>query len=205
MHSIPELNDSRLYDLLEAGAEQARSSVRLLGRLIADRGKTPEGLTESVERSAKIADDIRVHLLDAIVTSLPKSDIETLSRTTAAIPVIAQRFAQRYGLAADIPDNVSFAPALDWIEELGEIMLDTVRQLRGFESLDRIKELYQRLEKVADRAEALVQESVNHAYEDPAKPLDVMKVRDLGDQLVEIIERCSEAGGLMNSISLRFL
>ena len=62
-----------------------------------------------------------------------------------------------------------------------------------------------RLQTVADRAETLIQEIANRAYQHPATPLDLMTVKDLGERLIEIIDRCRAAGGRMNRISLQFL
>jgi len=205
MHPVPELFDGRLYDLLEASGEQARESIRLLAQFLADGGRSPGLVAEPASAGAKIADDIRAHLLQATVTSLPKADLEVLARTLSAIPVAAERFAERFGLAAGSLGGIDFSPAMNWVEELTEILLDAVRQLRGFESLHRVKELYSRLQKVADRAEALIQEIVNRAHQNPSDPLDVLKVKDLGDRLTEIIDQCREAGGQMNRISLQFL
>jgi len=125
------MNDGRLYDFLEAGGEQARGSIRLLARFLEDGGESAAILAEPAQTSAKIAGEIRTHLLHAVFTSLPKADIETLLRTIAAIPVAASRFAERFGLAANSMRDVDFAPALGWIEELTEIMLDAVGQPRG--------------------------------------------------------------------------
>jgi hypothetical protein len=202
---VPELQDSRLYDLLEAAAEQGPASIRLLGRFLGEGGRNPVLLDEPVASSAKLADAIRDHLLRATVTSLPKADFEVLARTIAAIPVASARFAQRFALAADSLGRLPFAPALEWVEELTEILVDTVRQLRGFESLDRIKELHLRLQTVAERAETQVQTIVGHAYEHPTTPLDPLKIKDAADQLVAIIDCCREASSQMNGISLQFL
>lgn len=205
MKPVPELYDARLYDLLEALAEQARTSVRLLARGLAGNGNLPAGLSEAAQTGAGIAGEIRAHLLQAIVTSLPKADFEALAGSIAAVSVAAERFAARLGLAGESLGGASFTPSLDWIEELSELLLDMVRQLRGFESLDRIKELYPRLQAAADHAENQVQEIVNRAYRHPASPLDVLKIKDLAEQLNAILDRCREAGGLMNGISLRLL
>ena len=205
MHPVPELVDSRLYDLLEAEAGQAHDSVRRLAQFLDEGGRSPAIMVQPLEFSDKIASEIRAHLIQATLTSLPKPDIEALSQAIAAIPLAAKRFTERFGLAAGSLAANDFAPALNWIEELTEILLDTVRQLRGFESLDRVKQLYPRLQTVADRAEALIQETVNRAYERPADPLDVLKVKDLGDHLTGIVDRARVAGGLMNGISLQFL
>ena len=205
MHPLPELNDGRLYDLLEAAGEQAHTSVRQLARFVEEGGKNPTTLDEPVQASAKLANEIRAHLVHAIVASLPKAEVEALCSAIAAIPIAAERFATRFGLAADSLDGVDFGAPLNWIDELIEIVRDTVRQLRGFESLDRIKDLLPRLQTAADHAEALIQTIVNQAYQRPADPLGGVKVKDAGDQLIAIIDRCREAGEVMNKISFQFL
>jgi len=205
MQPLAEMNDGRLYDLLERIGEQARESARLLVRFVEDAGRNPQPLTPPAEAAAKLADEFRGRLLDAVFTSLPKADFEALLRALAAIPVAALRFAQRSSLAAANVRAVDFAPALGWLEELTEIVLDAIRQLRGFESLERIKELYPRLERIADRAEASIRETKNGVYQRAAKPLEVMAAADLGDRLIEILDDCREAGGLMNRLSLQFL
>lgn len=205
MQPLAEMNDGRLYDLLERIGEQARESARLLVRFVEDEDRNPQPLTPPAEAAAMLADEFRGRLLHAVFTSLPKADFEALLRALAAIPVAALRFAQRSSLAAANVRAVDFAPALGWLEELTEIVLDAIRQLRGFESLERIKELYPRLERIADRAEASIRETKNGVYQRAAKPLEVMAAADLGDRLIEILDDCREAGGLMNRLSLQFL
>lgn len=205
MHPFAEVNDGRLYDLLEAGGEQARDSVRLLTRLVEEGGQDPRALAPPAEAGARIADELRTRLLHTVFTSLPKAELETLLSALAAVPVVALRFAERWGLVTDRVRTAKFTPALGWIEELTELVLDALRQLRGFESLERIKELYWRLERVAERAEASIQETVTGPCQRCADPLEVMALTDLGDRLVEILERCREAGRLMNRWSLQIL
>src|SRR5690349_21765099 len=99
MHHLPELNDARLYDLLEGCGKQACASARLLARFVEEGGQTPAVLAEPVQLSAKLADELRARLHDAIISSLPKADIESLSLAMAGIPTAAERFAARFSLA----------------------------------------------------------------------------------------------------------
>lgn len=80
MHPVAELVDSRLYDLLEAEAGQARESVRRLAQFLEEGGKSPAMLDQPLEFSAKTASEISAHLIQATLTSLPKPDIEALSQ-----------------------------------------------------------------------------------------------------------------------------
>jgi uncharacterized protein len=204
MHKLPEMNDGRLYDRLEALGEQARASVHLL--VHAEEGAmTPAALSESVEKSATIAREIEAHLVHAVVASLPKADIEALSRILAAIPPAAERFASRSSLAADNLAGLGLGQPLSWLEESCEIVLDMIRQLRGFESLDRIKDLYPRLQTVVEQAETLTDAVVTQAYQKPATPLSAILAKDLGACLQEIVDRCRDAGELMYRISGDYL
>lgn len=205
MHRLPEMNDGRLYDWLEAHGELARTSVKLLTRAAEEGAGTAAALSESVQKSAAIARELEGHLLHAIVASLPKADFEALSRLLAAIPPAAERFAARLNLAAGDAEGLELGPALSWAEELCEIVLDMVRQLRGFESLDRIKTLHPRLQTVADHAEAATDAMVTLAYQNPATPLRAILAKDLGGCIEAIIDRCREAGQLMQRISGDYL
>lgn len=205
MNPVPELTDERLYDLLEAGCEQGRASIRLLAQLAENGSPLPTAFDGPVQASANIADTIRDHLVRATVTSLPKGDLEALVRAIAAIPVAAARFAKRWDLASGSVGGLDFTSPLNWAEEMTEILRDTVRQLRGFTSLNRINELHPRLQTIADRAETQVQDLVKRVYQDRSNPLDVMKVKDLAEQLTQIIDRCREAEGLMHRMYLEFL
>lgn len=205
MQPLAEMNDGRLYDLLEAVAEQARESARRLVRFLEDPGPGPEALAEPAQAAAKLAEELRNRLVSAVFTSLPKADLETLLSNLTAMPVAARRFAQRSHLAPANARGADFSPALRWIQELTELVLDAVRQLRGFDSLERIKELYQRLERIADHAETSIRQAVNQTYQRDAKPLELMAMTDLGDLLVSLLEQSRQAGGLMNRLSLQFL
>jgi hypothetical protein len=205
MHSLPEMNDERLYDRLEAAVEQACISIRLLSHRDDSNPPTPDALSLTVQRSSEIAREIEEHLVRAVVASLPKVDFEALSRLFAAIPVAAERYAAQAGLAARQVSKPDFSPALAWIEELCELVSDMVRQLRGFESLERIKQLHPRVETLADRAEAVVDETVTQVYKETSASLDALRAKDLGACLQVIIDNCREAGERMQRISLNFL
>lgn len=204
MHPLPELNDSRLYDLLEALGEQARTSARLLAPDALEGAVAPAHLAESAQRSAMLTDQIRGHLLRADMTSLPKADTEALASVLASIPLAAKRFAEGLGLAAGDPERVDFSSPLGWIEELSEIVFDMIRDLRGFESLNHIKDLHARVQSVADRAEMLIDEIVARTYQDPTKPQRCVMAKEVGERLQAIIDRYSEAGRIMNNISFAF-
>lgn len=204
MNAIPELAEGRLYDLLESAGQQVRNSARLLAQGAEEGSLNATTCAESLSASSNVVEEIRAHLLRADMVSLPKADLENLCGVLAAIPSDAARFAERFGLAAKDVDSRVLRPALGWVEELSEIVLDMVRQLRGFESLDRLKELNARLLKVAEHAEAQADEIVTAGYKAPTTAMHLMMAKDLSDQLGAIIERYRAAGKIMAKISFEF-
>jgi hypothetical protein len=205
MRSVTQLRDGRFYDLLEAGAAEGRASVRWLLQTVETAKADAPALEASLRRSAQIGEEVRAQLFAAIVPSLRKTDIESLCRALGAIPAAVQRCGAPAAFAAAARLGADFREPLAWLEELTEILLDMTRQLRGFSSLDRINELHTRFRRLADRAEALVEAEVRRAYREPGAPLDVMQTKDAAERLQDLIERCREAGSLMNRISLAYL
>jgi HD-GYP domain-containing protein (c-di-GMP phosphodiesterase class II) len=196
--------EPRLYDLLEASAQHARASARLLTRGVEEGDATASELSEVVRANASIVQEIRTHLLRADVVSLPKGEVEALAGVLAEIPADAARFIERFALATKDLATLNWKSSLSWIEELSEILCEMVRQLRGFESLDHIKELHARMLKVADHAEAHTDEIMTRLYKSPAAPLHMMMAKDLTAQLNAAIERYREAGKVLAKISFEF-
>lgn len=204
MRAIPELQEGRLYDLLEATGEYARSCVRRLVQEVEEGHPNPLSLDEFVQASAARAEAIRSHLLRANMVSLPKAELGSLVAVLTAIPLNARRFAARFELATNAPDCPDFLPALNWIAQLGDLVLDMVRQLRGFESLDHLKELNLRLQTVADHAEAGGDAIHASAYRSNVTALRLLLLKDLADSLNTLIECHREAGKIMARISFHF-
>jgi hypothetical protein len=204
MNSVPELTDGRVYDLLQAGGNQARISMQALVRSATEGAPDTTVFDEPARENAKVAEEIRTHLIHANVASLPKAEVEALAGLLASIPLAARRFADRFGLSPEHREGVDFGPPLSWLQELSELVIDMIRQLRGFESLYQIKDLYVRLERMAERAETLTDEVVSRAYQSPATPLRAVMVKDLGDRLQAIIDLHREAGRLMNQIAFHY-
>lgn len=204
MRPIPELNEGRLYDLLEQQGEQARACAHLLAQGTEEGTLDPAAVTELARTSTVAAEEISAHLLRVHMISLSKADVEALASTLAAIPADATKFADRLQLAGKEVPGFGFRPPLTWVEELGEIVLDMVRQLRGFESLNRVAELNVRLLRVADEAETLTGQIISQDFTHPATALHSMIVKGLCDQLDVIIDRYREAGVIMTRIASGF-
>lgn len=203
-HPIPELDESRLYDRLEMGGELVRTCARLLARAVEEGTLNSAVLSQPTLLSARVAEEIRAHLVRAHMVSLPKTDIQALTDVMAAIPSEAAKFADRLALTGKDLGGIDFRPALARMEEMSEILLDMTRRLRGFESLDHLKELHAKLMSAADRADSAIEPIVAGIYGGSHTVIGMMKGIDLCDRLNALFDRYRQAGAIMHRISLEF-
>ena len=85
MHFIQKLlgKDEKFFDLLEASAEEARSSVQLLVAILESIDKRPDEKTlsevmQARRKDKRITNEITEQLCKTFVTPLEREDIEAL-------------------------------------------------------------------------------------------------------------------------------
>ena len=73
--------DDKFFDLLEAGASEARSSVQLLAALLRESpaGPTVDDFIQARRKDKRIVEQITEELCKTFVTPLEREDIEALS------------------------------------------------------------------------------------------------------------------------------
>jgi uncharacterized protein Yka (UPF0111/DUF47 family) len=156
----------RFYQLLEASAEEARESVRLLGELVKARGRG-QNLEEFIlarRKEKQITGQIREELVKTFVTGLEREDIEALATALYKIPKSVEKSAERYMLAADLLGGVDFGQQVRMMEKASELVVALVRQLRQIQDLEKVKELNDRLQFVEGEADKLMVEWLRDLY-----------------------------------------
>src|SRR5512133_648340 len=88
---------NRFFDLLEAGADEARQSIRALVELV-NEPQAKRSLEKSIasrRQEKQIHQQITVLLCSTFVTPLEREDIEALSGALSRITKVAKKFAER--------------------------------------------------------------------------------------------------------------
>ena len=199
------LLDDKFFDLLDAGAEEARNSVRLLRRFLETGGESAAAFAAVRQNCNRIYQEIRSKLVTTIMPSLRKEDIEALSRALLLISQAAERFVQRAGLAADRPASLDFSRPVSLLEQAMATVVAMVNLLRGFESLGRTGVLQVGLQEATDRAETLVEELIGGLYRGADDPLRMVIAKDLCDRMLEIVDRCRAVGPIVSQIVLEYM
>src|SRR3954453_23528388 len=93
-------HDERFYDLLEASAQQADSSVHHLIDLLAKLEKSESAsdlaaFTESRREDKRITQELTEELSKTFITPLEREDIQALAATLYKIPKTVEKIGER--------------------------------------------------------------------------------------------------------------
>ena len=207
MFSLQQLfgKGDRFFELLEASAEEALTSVQLLIRLLNTTPKptTLDDFVFSRRKDKRLTEQISEELVKTFVTGLDREDIETLSNALYKIPKTVEKFAERYELSLAIVSTTDFSKQADLMGKAAEAVVAMVRQLRDLQHLERAKEINDRLQYVEGEADKLMLVLLKDLYSGKHDPLKVIVVRDLYELIEKVIDRCRDAGNVVSHIVLK--
>jgi len=197
--------EDKFFDLLEASAEEARSSVQALVRIVKS-STAPPTLEEFVlprRKEKRIAQEISEQLVNTFITGLEREDIEALSTALYKIPKATEKWAEHFILGAQKVRDVDFTRQVGMLEQATDTVLAMVRQLRRIQELEKIKELNDRLQYIEGEADKLMLDLLRDLYSGRHDSLKVIVLKDLYELLERIIDRCRDAGNVINNIVLK--
>ena len=207
MFSLQQLfgKGDRFFELLEASAEEALTSVQLLVRLLNTSPKptTLDDFVFSRRKDKRLTEQISEELVKTFVTGLEREDIESLSNALYKIPKTVEKFAERYQLSVAMLNDIDFTKQADMMGKAAEAVVAMVRQLRDLQHLERTKELNDRLQYVEGEADKLMLALLKDLYSGKYDPLKVIIVRDLYELIEKVIDRCRDAGNVVSHIVLK--
>lgn len=207
MFSLQQLlgKGDKFFDLLEASAEEARSSVHALVSFLNGSKEAPamEDFVLTRRKEKRIAQQISEELVKTFVTGLEREEIEALSNALYKIPKTVEKFVERYGLAVDQLKGVNFAPQAELVEKTTEILVEMVKHLRKIPPLERIKELNDRLQYLEGEADKVMLALLRDVYAGKFDPIQALIVKDLYELLEKVVDRCRDAGNVVTHIVLK--
>ena len=194
------------YDLLEASAEEARTSVQALAKLInqtpADRSM--EALILSRQKDKKITQQIDEALCRTFVTDLEREDVEALSNALYKIPKIVEKIAERMLIAPDRLKGVDFSTHLKMMQEATDTVVTIVQELRRKLHLERVKDLSAKLNYIEGEADKLMVEMLRDLYSGNYECVTVIFLKDIYDLMEKVYDRCRDAGNVVSHIVLKY-
>jgi uncharacterized protein Yka (UPF0111/DUF47 family) len=193
------------FTLLEASAEEARTSVQALVKLSKNPDQT--GLLYDFIQSRRKEKQIHAKITEAVyttfVTSLEREDIENLSYALYRIPKTVEKFGERLYLTPDVVRGVDFSKQINLLEQATDTILIMVRSLRQGANLEQIKALNDKLQYFEGEADKAVMELMRSLLTGQHDPIKIIVVKDLYELLEKGIDRCRDVGNIISQIVLK--
>jgi uncharacterized protein Yka (UPF0111/DUF47 family) len=207
MFSLRKLlgQENKFFTLLEASAEEARSSVQTLVGLSKQLHKPVpvEELSDLRRKDKRITEQIRSAVYTTFVTALEREDIEDLSNALYKIPKTVEKFTERALLTPQLVKGVDFSRQIDLLEQAADLVLELVKSLRAGMNLDKVRDLNDRLQFLEGEADKRMMALYSDLFSGAHEPLAVIALKDLYELLEKIIDRCRDAGNIVAHIALK--
>jgi uncharacterized protein len=207
MFSLQKLlgKEDKFFGLLEASAEEARTSVQALVKLTQslEKAVAADELAYSRRKDKEITKEIRAAVYTTFVTALEREDIEELSNALYKIPKTVEKFSQRIVLAPQQVRGVDFSKQVSLLERATETVVDLVKSLRRGMNLEKVMELNDKLQFLETEADRHMVALYQDLFSGKRDPLQVIVLKDLYELLEKIIDRCRDAGNVIAHIVLK--
>src|SRR2546428_9073004 len=202
-------HDEKFFDLLEASAQQADSSVHHLGALLAklEHHDSPQSLEEFVHSRRKdkeITQELTEQLSKTFITPLEREDIQALASALYKIPKTVEKIGERILISPQDLHARSFRKQVELLDQAAEAVLAMVKQLRKGTDIRTAREMNARLQTIEGEADKLELELLRDLYHGEYQPKHIIFLRDLYDLLEKVIDRCRDAGNIVLQVALKY-
>lgn len=207
MFSLQKLlgKEDKFFTLLEASAEEARTSVQALVKLSKELDKpvAMEDFVYSRRKDKAITQQISTAVYTTFITALEREDIEELSNALYKIPKTVEKFTERYLLAPRYVSGIDFSKQISLLERATDLVLELVKSLRDGMNLEKVKDLNDKLQFLEGEADKHMVALYRDLFSGSHEPIQVIVLKDLYELLEKIIDRCRDAGNVIAHIALK--
>ena len=191
--------------MLEASAEEARTSVQALVKLSKslDQAVVMDDFVHSRRKDKQITQEISAAVYTTFVTALEREDIEDLSNALYKIPKTVEKFTERALLSPQYVRGIDFSKQISLLERATDVVLDMVKTLHRGMDLERIKDLNEKLQYLEGEGDKLMMALYKELFGGKHEPVQVIVLKDLYELLEKVIDRCRDAGNVMAHIVLK--
>ena len=211
MISIPKLfgKDQKFFDLLEASAEEALTSTKLLSnylqRIESYRSAADlDDFIQSRRKDKKITSRITEELCKTFITPLEREDIEALSLALYRIPKTVEKLVERISIYPGKFPSASFIRQADLLGKAAESVVFMVKQLRHGARIDQIGEANEKLQFAEGEADKQLLGAIKDLYHGAYDAKELVILQDLYEMVEKAVDRCRDAGNVVFQIVLKY-
>src|SRR5579864_1787636 len=201
-------HDTKFYDLLEASAQQADTSVHhlvdLLARIESKGSPDLAAFAQSRREDKRITQELTEQLTKTFITPLEREDIQALAAALYKIPKTVEKIGERMLISPEDLPKVSFRKQVELLDQAAEAVLVMVKQLRKGTDIRTAREMNAKLQTIEGEADDLELELLRDLYQGNYDAKHLVFLRDLYELLEKVIDRCRDTGNVVLQIVLKY-
>ncbi|CAN5549899.1 DUF47 family protein [soil metagenome] len=202
-------NDTKFYDLLEASAQQADTSVHHLVALLSkvEHHDSPQSIEEFVKSRRKdkqITQELTEQLCKTFITPLEREDIQALSAALYKIPKTVEKIGERVVIWPGKLRGDNFEKHLQLLDQAAETVLGMVKDLRKGTDAATARERNARLQSIEGDADQLELDLLRDLYVGDYDAKEIIFLRDVYSLLEKVVDRCRDAGNVILQVVLKY-
>lgn len=203
--------DDKFFDLLEAGAQEAKTSVDLfsdyLKKVAASGSEGVDALDEFIQtrrKEKRIRYMMTEELSKTFVTPLEREDIEALSFALYRIPKQLEKIVERLSIYPGRVPHAAFQRQASLMSQAAEAVMFMVKQLRtGATNIEKIREANDRLQYAEGEADKVMLALLKELYHGPYEAKELVILQELYEMVEQAVDRCRNAGNIVVQIVLK--
>jgi uncharacterized protein Yka (UPF0111/DUF47 family) len=201
--------DDKFFDLLEAGAEEAKASIDLFAaflKKIASSSATGISLDEFIQtrrKEKRIRDTMIEELSKTFVTPLEREDIEALSFALYRIPKQVEKIVERLSIYPGRVPHAAFQRQAELLLQAAEAVVFMVKQLRGGTTIEKIREANSRLQYAEGEADKVMLALLKDLYHGTHDVKELVILQELYEMVEQAVDRCRNVGNIVVQIVLK--
>ncbi|HEY0945372.1 MAG TPA: DUF47 family protein [Opitutaceae bacterium] len=201
--------DQKFFDLLEASAEEALASAKLLIAYLqrSEAFTSANDLDEFIQsrrKDKRITQQITEELCKTFVTPLEREDIEQLSHALYRIPKTVEKIVERLSIYPGRLPREGYQRQAALLAKAAEVVVYMVKQLRHGAKLGPVQEANERLQHLEGEADKTMLNLIKDLYHGPYDAKETMILQEMFEMMEKAIDRCRDAGNVVFQIVLKY-
>ncbi len=211
MFSLRKLfgKEEKFFDLLEASAEEAKTSAVLLTRLLQARAAAAmpinsDEFVQSRRKDKRITQQITEELCRTFVTPLEREDIEALAFALYRIPKMVEKIVERLAIYPGPVPQAGLVRQAELLQMAADTVAFMVGELRKGSKIGRISEANEKLQFAEGEADKLMLDLEKELYQGPYEAKEMIFLLQLLEMVEKSVDRCRDAGNVVFQIVLKY-
>ena len=201
MRFLPK--DEGFFGLFDQLAARLISSSKLLSELFANPSRL-EDLTVQIKAEEHAADVITYEVMQRIdrsfVTPLDREDIHLLTNRLDNVVDLIDGTARRTRMFRVTERRESAIALMNVLEECCTVIAGGVKEIRNPAAVHKCA---RRVKELEEKADAIYGEAIHALFDGTPDALQVIKWKEIYDNLEHAVDECEDVANVLESISLK--